>query len=116
MRAPVDLPRLEKRRDELLRSLRGLGNLMRGSLYTAHVRCGAPNCACTKGLKHETQHLSVKLHGRNRNVYVGAQRAQEVAALIDEYQHAWRLIDELTEINIELLRARGRSAAKERQS
>lgn len=117
MSTDLTLRRLEKRREALLDSLRGLGNLMRGSLYTALVRCGSPNCDCAKGIKHEKQHLSVKLHGRNRNVYVGERRAEEVAALIAEYHRAWRIIDELTEVNIKLLRAAGRRwAAKERRS
>jgi hypothetical protein len=117
MGSPTDISRLEKRRDSLLEHLRGLGNLMRGSLYTAHVRCGSPKCECATGVKHEKQHLSVKLHGRNRNVYVGEQRASEVAALVAEYNRAWRIIDELTEVNIELLRATSaRGGARERKS
>lgn len=117
MSSDLDIPRLQKRRDALLDSLRGLGNLMRGSLYTALVRCGSPTCDCAQGIKHEKQHLSVKLHGRNRNVYVGVPRANEVAALIAEYHRAWRIIDELTEVNIELLRAaRRRGAAKRAKS
>ncbi len=113
MSSNLDISRLEKRRDSLLDSLRGIGNLMRGSLYTARVRCGSSSCECAKGVKHEKQHLSVKLNGRNHNVYVGEPRAEEVAGLIAEYHRAWRIIDELTEVNIELLRsARGRRAGK----
>jgi hypothetical protein len=117
MSALPDIRRLEQRRDALLDSLRSLGNLMRGSLYTAHVRCGSPDCECAKGKRHEKQHLSVNLHGRTRNVYVGERRASQVAALIAEYNRAWRIIDELTEVNVALLRATSaRGAAKERRS
>lgn len=96
--------RLEKRRDSLLLHLRGLGNLMRGSVYTTYVRCGAPGCDCVTGEKHAKVHLSVNMKGRTRTAYVGERRAEEVGAWIAEYHRAWRLIEELTEVNLELLR------------
>lgn len=88
----------------MLEHLRGLGNLMRGSIYTTYVRCGAPHCDCVTGEKHAKLHLSVNLKGRTRTAYVGERRAEEIAALIAEYHRAWRIIEELTEINLELLR------------
>ena len=112
---PTELERirLEKRRDVLLEQVRGLGNMMRGSLYTAQVRCGAPKCECAKGEKHKKVHLSVNFKGRTRGAYVGESRAEEVDALIAEYRRAWRLIEELTEINLELLRpTRNRKSGK----
>lgn len=84
--------------------MRGLGNLMRGTLYTAHVRCGAPRCECAHGEKHAKLHLSVNFKGRTRGLYVGEKRADAVAALLEEYQRAWRIIEGLTEVNLELLR------------
>lgn len=96
--------RLENQKGELLEQLRTLGNLMRGSLYTAHVRCGAPNCACANGEKHKKIHISVNLKGRTRGAYIGKSRADAVQGLIDEYQRAWRIIEKLTEINLDLLR------------
>ena len=103
---PTELERiqLEKRRTALVRQLRGLGNLMRGTLYTAHVRCGSPRCECARGEKHAKIHLSVNMKGRTRGLYVGEKRAAAVATLLEEYQRAWRIIEELTEVNLELLR------------
>jgi len=104
MPSELERIRLEKSRAALLEQLRGLGNMMRGSLYTARVRCGEPTCACAKGEKHAKVHLSVNLKGRTRNAYVGEGRAEQVEALLAEYRRAWRLIEELTEVNLELLR------------
>lgn len=105
--------RLEKRRDTLLEHLRSVGNLMRGSIYTTYVRCGAAGCECVTGEKHGKLHLSVNMKGRTRTAYVGERRAEEVGALIAEYHRAWSLIEELTEVNLELLRpSRGRKGAK----
>ena len=112
---PTELERirLSKRRDKALHELQNLGNLMRGSLVTTGVRCGAPNCECAKGHKHQKVHLSVNLKGRTRTAYVGEKRADQVQELLDEYRRAWRLIEELTEINLELLRpTKSRKAAR----
>jgi hypothetical protein len=113
---PTELERirLEKRRDAAIAQLRTLGNLTRGTLYSTGVRCGRPGCECESGAKHVKLHLSVRFKGRSRNVYVGEKRAEEVAALVAEYKRAWRLIEELTEVNLELLRpTRNRRGGKE---
>jgi len=95
---------LEKRRDGLLAELRSLGNLMRGSLVQTRVKCGRKGCVCESGEKHVKVHLSVNLNGRTRGCYVGQGREEAVSALLREYQRAWRIIGDLTELNLELLR------------
>ena len=94
---------LEKRRDALLEQLRGIGNLMRGTLVPTKVRCGRKGCVCETGEKHVKIHLSLNLHGRTRGCYVGGREAG-VASLIREYQRARNLIEQLTEVNLELIR------------
>lgn len=95
---------LEKRRDALIGQLRSVGNLMRGTLIQARVKCGRKGCVCEAGEKHEKLHLSLNLHGRTRGCYVGEGRREEVAPLIAEYRRAWQIIEQLTEVNLELLR------------
>ncbi len=71
---PRDLRNLEQQRDALLAELRGLGNLMRGTIGEVGVRCGRSGCACTRGVTHRKVHLSVNLHGRTRSCYLGRER------------------------------------------
>jgi hypothetical protein len=104
MMTPQDRHRLEQQRDALLAELRGLGNLMRGTIGTVGVKCGRPGCACAQGVKHAKIHLSVNLHGRTRSCYLGREREAVVAPLIAEYERAWRLITDLTAVNLALLR------------
>jgi hypothetical protein len=99
----LDRIQLEKRRDALLEQLRGIGNLMRGTLVQTKVRCGRKGCVCETGDKHVKIHLSLNLHGRTRGCYVGGRQAA-VAPLIHEYQRAWNIIEQLTEVNLELIR------------
>lgn len=98
--------RLEQQRDALLAELRGLGNLMRGTVVEVGVKCGRPGCVCGQGEKHRKVHLSLNLGGRTRGCYLGEERAAAVAPLIAEYERAWRLINQLTAVNLELLRGR----------
>jgi transposase len=116
MQTLPDRRKLEQRRDALLAELRTLGNLMRGSISEVGVRCGRSGCACAQGVKHRKVHLSVNLHGRTRSCYLGREREAVVAPLIAEYERAWCLINELTAVNLALLRgthpggaARGRA-------
>jgi len=95
---------LEQQRDALIEELRGLGNLMRGTLIQAHVRCGRKGCECEQGEKHEKVHLCLNLHGRTRTLYVGRAREESVAGLVREYQRARHIIEKLTEVNLDLLR------------
>ncbi len=96
--------KLERQRDALLAELRGLGNLMRGTIGTVGVKCGRSGCSCAQGEKHRKIHLSVNLHGRTRSCYLGHEREALVTPLIAEYERAWRLINDLTAVNLTLLR------------
>lgn len=104
MMTPHDRRKLEQQRDALLAGLRGLSNLMRGTIGEVGVKCGRPGCACTQGVKHRKVHLSVNLDGRTRSCYLGHEREAVVAPLIAEYERAWRLINDLTAVNLALLR------------
>jgi hypothetical protein len=104
MKTRQDRRKLEQQRDALLAELRGLGNLMRGTIGAVSVKCGRPGCACAQGVKHRKVHLSVNLYGRTRSCYLGREREALVAPLLTEYERAWRLINDLTAVNLALLR------------
>src|SRR3989339_399790 len=80
--------RLEQEREALVEQLRGLGNLMRGTVIQVGVKCGRAGCGCERGEKHRKVHLSVNLGGRTRGCYLGREREPLVAPLIAEYQRA----------------------------
>ncbi len=95
---------LEKRRDDLLGELHSLANLMRRSPVQTRVKCGRKGCVCESGEKHVKLHLPVNLHGRTHGRYVGQARKAAVAGPLREYERAWRIIGDLTKVNLELLR------------
>ena len=111
--------RLEQEREALVEQLRGLGNLMRGTVIQVGVKCGRAGCGCERGEKHRKVHLSVNLGGRTRGCYLGREREPLVAPLIAEYQRAWRVINALTTVNLALVRGThpgGRARRKGRRA
>jgi hypothetical protein len=99
------LVRLEQRRDALLARLHALPNLMRGTVYEKLRKCGRATCACARGgPKHPTRQLTVTLGGRTRTRYVRRGEREQVEALIATYHALWAIVDELTAVNLALLR------------
>ena len=100
-----DRHRLERERDRLLVRLHALPNLMRGSVYERPRKCGRASCACAQGRpKHTTRQLTVTLRGQTHTRYVRREEVVQVQALLAAYEELWRLVDELTAVNLELLR------------
>lgn len=111
---------LERRRDSLLARLHALPNLMRGCVYERERKCGRATCACAAaGPKHLTRQLTVTLRGRTHTRYVRVDEVGHVQALIAGYQALWAIVDELTAVNLELLRGThpgGRALRRRRAS
>jgi hypothetical protein len=98
---------LMRRRGALLREMHELvaGNLMRGTLVTLARRCGKARCACTtQGRKHKSRCVSVNLSGRTRLAYVRAEKEAQVRKALGHYRRFWKVLDELTEVNLRLLK------------
>ena len=97
---------LRQRRDALLQQLRGLPNLMRGTLYEPQRKCGRASCACASGgPRHFTLRLNVTLGGRTHTRYVRQGERATVETMIAAYQRLWAIVNELTEVNLRLLHA-----------
>lgn len=96
---------LEARRDGLLARLHAVPNLMRGSVYERQRKCGRAACPCARGgPKHPTRQLTVTLRGRTHTRYVRQAERAEVEALIAAYHALWTVVEELTAVNLALLR------------
>ena len=97
---------LERRRDALLARLRAVPNLMRGSVYERPRKCGRATCGCatSEGPKHRTRQLTVTLGGMTHTRYVRVDEVAQVQALIAHYGELWAIVEELTAVNLELLR------------
>ncbi len=70
--------------------------LIWGSLVTMARTCGNPGCKCTRGQKHVSQYLSVRVSGRRKMIYLPPDREVTVRNAVRTYQEVKRLMDEVS--------------------
>lgn len=110
---------LDRRRDALIARLHALPNLMRGAVYERERKCGRASCACASGgPKHLTRQLTVTVGKKTHTRYVRVDEMAEAQSLIESYRELWRIVEALTEVNLERWRGShpgGRPAGKGRR-
>lgn len=99
---------LRKRRRKLLGELPSLEHIMRGSLIERYKRCGRLGCHCANDRGHGPKlYLSVSNSGNRPQMdYVPNARGAEVGQLIDNFNRTREILNEISAINMELLRRR----------
>ena len=97
---------LRKRRRKLLRDMPQLEHILRGSLIERYKRCGRPGCHCAEGRGHGPKiYLSVSVSGERPQMdYVPNARGDEVRGMVDNFNRAREILNEICAINTELLR------------
>ena len=83
-----------------------LERLMRGSLIERYKRCGRSGCHCANGRGHGPKiYLSVSVSGgRPQMDYVPNARGEEAREMVDNFNKAREILNEICAINTELLR------------
>lgn len=102
----------------LLKELSGLGNLIRGSLVRGTRKCGKKTCACANGgAGHPFNYLSISTtHSRNRLVYVSKANLAVVRKGVAAYRRAWEILEELSTLNLSMLKAEKKGRCTEAES
>lgn len=88
-----------------LASRRGL---MRGSLLVRRRVCGKKSCRCTRGQLHESLYLVINENGRTRQLYIPKDWEPAVRQWVEDYHQARLLMDEISRLYWEKVRARKR--------
>ncbi|MPZ20562.1 MAG: hypothetical protein GEV06_22000 [Luteitalea sp.] len=98
--------RLAGRRRQLEAQLATLGPVLRASLIERFTQCGKPGCKCMRGEKHgPATYLTVSYaHGKTRQVYVPKDLRPVAERWVHNYHHAMTLLEEISSINLELIR------------
>lgn len=100
---------LKRHRQELLRSLPPLGEIIRGSLIERYKRCGKRTCWCATQKGHGPKYyLSVSRPGSSRPEmdYVPQEYKEQVDLLLSNYKLVRDILEEICSINRELLSRR----------
>jgi hypothetical protein len=101
------MKRLIERRRRLLAKLPPLDEVLRGSLVERSVRCGKASCRCASGERHSAVSLSVTHRGgRTEQISVPQELVATVRNGIALYRRWWEILEQVSAVNRDLLRAR----------
>jgi hypothetical protein len=91
------------------------GPLIRGSFGVRARVCGAANCKCTRGERHQSKYLSATDGDRLRQVHVPVADEDEVAEGVERYRRFFEArarMAELGQLQLELVDELGNSLLK----
>jgi hypothetical protein len=101
--------RLLAQRQRAVQKLPPIEEVLRGSILERSVRCGQPHCRCASGELHAATVLSVSFPGgRTEQISLPATVVRTVRGWVANYQRWWEIIEKVSAINRELLRAQRR--------
>ena len=84
--------------------MRKIASMMQGSVIYREMKCGKPNCRCTRGFPHSFLVVTYKEEGKTKTVYVNKNRQAEALLLSRNYKQYKPLLKELTKVNLQILR------------
>jgi len=104
--ASQERTRLLHERRKAVQRVGDVAETLRASLLERMTQCGKPGCKCMRGDKHgPAYYLTVSYaQGKTRQVYVGKARKRLAEAWIRNYHRVWEALEEISRINLELLR------------
>ncbi len=97
---------LLQQRTKAVQRLGDLSEVLRGTLLERMTQCNKRGCKCMRGEKHGPAYYVTVTYAkcRTRQIYVSKERKAVAAAWIANYGRIWRALEEISRINLELLR------------
>jgi hypothetical protein len=90
------------------------GPLVAASLVAFRRKCGRPGCHCQSGAGHLAHHLTFKIKGKTRSVYVPQALLPEVQQWVHEHQRIKPLLRHIS--NLALAQIQAHATAQRRQA
>jgi hypothetical protein len=101
--------------DSRLQQMVPAGPVLAASLNRVNKRCGQPTCRCHHGGPlHQAHHLTVRVAGQLRNVYVPQDLLEEVQQWVQEHHRLKTLIQEVSQLTLALIRGHVRHRRRRR--
>jgi hypothetical protein len=63
--------------------------------------CGTAGCKCTRGQKHVSLYLSIRVKGRRKMIYVPSDWEERIRSWVRTYQEVNGLVDEVSQACLE---------------
>ena len=114
MRVPRHPTNIRRMLDSRVKQMTARKPLLAASLVAFDRRCGKPGCHCAEGEKHHGHQLTYKVRGKTRTVYVPVDLTEEVRAWIDEHRRLKRLLQEMSQLTLALVRSHARERKRRR--
>jgi hypothetical protein len=84
--------------------------LLHATLNPRQVTCGKAGCRCARGDKHRALYLVCTVAGKKRQLYVPPALEKEVRQWVSNYHSVQELLDKLSELAWQKLKARKEQA------
>lgn len=98
---------LDAQKRAIVASLPPFEEMVRGSIFERWIRCGKASCHCSQGQGHLTAYLSVSFKaGKTVQITVPRKLVPRVRRWVENYSEFWSALEQISEINRRLLRAR----------
>jgi len=111
------LQTLYNKRQYLQRKLKSLYPFLRGSIVKYRTTCGKPNCRCKRGYLHTSTYLSITIEGKTQMLCLPKKEPkikEEAIFWCSNYKRAKQIMEELTLINLSILKEKIRSSRASR--
>jgi len=95
-------------RKKVLKQLPPLTEILRGSFIKCYLECIRPNCKCHKNKRYRHGPYYRVSYGKNNrihHVYVPKDMKKTVKRWTDNYNKIWQGIEDISNINIRIIRA-----------
>lgn len=105
MRVPTHPTLIRRQIVSRLKQLAGKQPVLAASLVQFRKHCGQPSCHCLNGGPlHVGQHVTFKVKGKSRSVYVPKDLIKDVRSWIEEHRRLKRLLQEINQLTLALIR------------
>ena len=104
---------LQRKKRGLSRRLASCGGLIKGSLVLNRRGCGKPGCRCAGGELHESFAFTYKQAGKSVMIHIPESLEPEARQAQKDYRKLKALVEELSALNIALLKGKARRRRKD---
>lgn len=115
MNIPEDPKQIRRMLAARLERLIPRGPVVTTTVVQSGRTCGRFGCRCYRGEKHIRTQITYKEQGRTRSIYVPVELVDEVKRWAAEGRRLRRLMKEINQLAIALIRAPGQAKARRRQ-
>ena len=81
------------------------GPFVAASLVSFHRKCGRPGCHCQSGAGHPGHHLTFKVKGKTRSVYVPNDLLPQVQLWVREHKRLKPLLQHISQLALAQIRS-----------